>query len=51
MQDWHLLILSAGIIMIEVIFTVPPLTLTLLNGDAAKLITDNENPMYTNVSV
>ena len=50
MQDWHLLLLSAGIIMIEVIFTIPLLTLTVVNGDA-RMARDSENPTFTNVSV
>ena len=48
-QDWHLLLLSAGIILIEVIFTIPLLTLTVVNGDA-RISRDNENPTFTNVS-
>ena len=48
-QDWHLLLLSAGIILIEVIFTIPLLTLTFVNGDA-RLIRDSENPTFINVS-
>ena len=50
MKDWHLLLLSAGIIMIEVIFTIPLLTLTFVNGDA-RLIRDSENPTFINVSL
>ena len=48
-QDWHLLLLSAGIILIEIIFTIPLLTLTVVNGDA-RIVRDSENPTFTNVS-
>ena len=43
------MLLSAGIISIEVIFTIPLLTLTVVNGDA-RLIRDSENPTFINVS-
>ena len=48
-QDWHLLLLSAGIILIEIIFTIPLLTLTVVNGDA-RIARDSENPTVTNVN-
>jgi uncharacterized protein YlzI (FlbEa/FlbD family) len=48
-QDWHLLLLSAGIILVEIIFTIPLLTLTVVNGDA-RIVRDSENPTFTNVS-
>ena len=48
-QDWHLLLLAAGIVMIEVLFTIPLLSLTFVNGDA-RLIRDSENSAFTNVS-
>ena len=48
MKDWHLLLLSAGIVMIEIIFTIPLLTLTIVNGDA-RTIRDSENPTFINV--
>ena len=47
-KDWQLLLLSAGIVIIEVIFTIPLLTLTYVNGDT-RLARDSENPTFINV--
>ena len=43
------MLLSAGIIMIEVLFTIPLLMLTYVNGDS-RIIRDSENPTFINVS-
>ena len=33
-QDWHLLVLAVGIIMIEITYTIPILAVIYINGDA-----------------
>ena len=50
LKDWHLILMSVGIISIEVLFTIPLLTLTYVNGDSI-IIRDSENPAFINVSV
>ena len=46
-KDWHLLFLSAGIVMIEVVYVVPLLMLIYVMGDA-RFETDYENPSFIN---
>lgn len=48
-KDWHLLLLSVGIIMIDVVYIIPLLTLIYVMG-SGKLEIDIENPSFTNVS-
>ena len=47
-KDWYLLLLSAAIIMIEVVYVIPLLTLIYVMGSAGLEI-DIENPSFTNV--
>ena len=47
--DWHLLFLATCIIMIEVIFIVPLLSLTYVNGDLVDVVRDGFNPPVVNV--
>ena len=49
MKDWQLLLLAAGIIAIEVAYTIPLLVLIHLNGDT-EIIIDESRPPFTNVS-
>ena len=49
MKDWQLLLLAAGIIAIEVAYTIPLLVLIHINGDTAPVI-DESRPPFTNVS-
>ena len=49
MKDWHLLLLSAGIVMIEVVYTFPLLILNYVMGEARFEI-DDENPSFINAS-
>ena len=49
MKDWHLLLLSVGIVMIEVVYTIPLLILEYVTGDT-RLETDDENPSFINAS-
>ena len=47
-KDWHLLLLSAGIVMIDVVYIIPLLTLIYVMG-SARLELDTENPSFKNV--
>ena len=47
--DWHLLFLATCIIMIEVVFIVPLLALTYVNGDLVEVVRDGYNPPVVNV--
>ena len=49
MKDWQLLLMAAGIIAIEVVYTIPLLVLIHLNGDTQAVI-DESRPPFTNVS-
>ena len=49
MKDWQLLLLAAGIIAIEVAYTIPLLVLIHINGDTGAVI-DESRPPFTNVS-
>ena len=48
MKDKYLFLLSVGIVMIEVVYVIPLLILTYVNGDV-RLQPDSENPSFTNV--
>ena len=48
-QDWQLLLLAAAIVAVEVVFTIPLLTLTSVEGDT-RYTRDSENPTFVNVS-
>ena len=48
-KDWHLLLLSAGIVMIEVVYVIPVLTVDYVTGETT-LEADDENPSFTNAS-
>ena len=50
MKDWQLLLLAAGIIAIEVAYTIPLLVLIHINGDTGAVI-DESRPPFTNVSI
>ena len=49
MKDWQLLLLAAGIIAIEVAYTIPLLVLIHINGDTG-IVIDESRPPFTNVS-
>ena len=49
MKDWHLLLLSVGIVLIDVVYTIPLLVLVYVIGDATLEI-DYEKPSFINVS-
>ena len=49
MKDWHLLLLAAGIVMIQVVYLIPLLILIYVMG-GARFETDDENPSYINAS-
>ena len=48
-KDWQLLLLSAGIVMIDVAYVIPLLILNYVMGDAM-FETDYENPLFKNAS-
>ena len=48
MRDWQLLLLATGIIMIEIIFTIPLLAVIYVNGDTSIVINEN-TPPFVNV--
>ena len=49
MKDWHLLLLSVGIVLIDVVYTIPLLVLVYVIGDATLEI-DYEKLSFINVS-
>ena len=48
-KDWQLLLLAMGIIMIEIIYTIPLLAVIYVNGDTSVVINEN-SPPFVNVS-
>ena len=48
LKDWQLLLMAAGIIAIEVIYTIPLLVTIHLNGDT-DIVINEDNPSFTNV--
>ena len=48
-KDWHLLLLSTGILMIEIVYVIPLLVLNYVKGEA-RFETDSENPSVKNAS-
>ena len=44
------MLLAVGIVMIEVIFTIPLLTLTYVKGDT-RMARDSESPTFINASL